>query len=107
MCVGLLKFTIHYSLHLVFPLIIALIFYKDKPWKAYLVFIAAMLIDVDHLLANPVFDACRCSIGFHPMHSWYALVVYAGLFLFKKTRIISIGLLIHLFADFIDCLFIG
>ena len=43
-------------------------FFK-KNWKtAYTVMISTMLVDLDHLLANPVYDPQRCSIGFHPLH---------------------------------------
>lgn len=65
--------------------------------------LATMLIDLDHLLVNPIFDADRCSINFHPLHTYYMLVVYIALLFFKKTRIIGIGILLHLLADFIDC----
>jgi hypothetical protein len=62
-----------------------------------------MLIDLDHLLANPIFDKNRCSINFHPLHSYIAAGIYVvGLF-FKKTRIIGIALLFHLLTDWIDC----
>ena len=62
-----------------------------------------MLVDLDHLLANPIFDPNRCSIGFHPLHSYIAIGIYfLGLFI-KKTRVISIGLLVHMFADWLDC----
>ncbi len=66
--------------------------------------LATMLIDLDHLLATPVFDPNRCSIGFHPLHSYYAIAVYIGLLFYKKTRIIAIGLLLHLLTDFQDCM---
>jgi hypothetical protein len=65
--------------------------------------IACILIDVDHLLANPVFDATRCSINFHPLHSYYAIAIYIILLLPKKTRILGLGLIIHIVADSIDC----
>lgn len=62
-----------------------------------------MLVDLDHLLATPIFDKNRCSINFHPLHSYIAISVYfLGLF-FKKTQILAIALLLHIFADFIDC----
>ena len=63
----------------------------------------AMLIDFDHLLANPIFDANRCSIGFHPLHSYFAIGLYVLLLFNKKTRIIAIGLLLHILVDLIDC----
>ncbi len=62
-----------------------------------------MLIDLDHLLATPVFDPNRCSINFHPLHSYYAIACYFILLIPKKSRILAIGLLIHLIADSIDC----
>lgn len=65
--------------------------------------LATMLIDLDHLLANPIFDADRCSINFHPLHTYYMLVVYIALLFFKKTRIVGVGILLHLLADLIDC----
>ncbi len=67
--------------------------------------IATMLVDLDHLLANPVFAPHRCSINFHVLHSYYAIGVYFILLYFKKLRIIAIGLLFHMLTDFIDCLF--
>ena len=62
-----------------------------------------MLIDVDHLLATPIFDPNRCSINFHPLHSYYAIAVYVGMVFFPKTRIVGIGLLLHILADSADC----
>jgi len=62
-----------------------------------------MLVDLDHLLASPIFDPTRCSINFHPLHSYLAIFVYfTGLF-FTKTRIIALGLLLHMLADLVDC----
>lgn len=62
-----------------------------------------MVIDIDHLLADPVFHPNRCSIGFHPLHSYYAIAGYIGLLFWKKTRIIGLALLWHIFTDQIDC----
>lgn len=67
--------------------------------------IATMLVDVDHLLANPIYAPNRCSINFHILHSYYAIGVYVMMLYFKKIRIIAVGLLFHMFTDFIDCLF--
>ncbi|MEJ2113347.1 MAG: DUF6122 family protein, partial [Flavobacteriaceae bacterium] len=64
----MIQHVIHYGIHFLIPLIIALIFFKSK-WKiAYLIMISTMLIDLDHLFSNPIFDPDRCSINFHPMH---------------------------------------
>lgn len=97
---------VHYFLHLGFPLIIAKIWFKDNWKNVYLIFLATMLVDLDHLLADPIFKANRCSIHFHFLHTYYAMGVYAFLLFFKKSfRIIGIGLLFHMLTDFIDCMF--
>jgi phosphatidylglycerophosphate synthase len=99
----MLKFTVHYGLHFLLPLLISFLFFK-KNWKTvYLVFLCSMLVDLDHLFANPIFEKNRCSINFHPLHSYIAISIYsAGLF-FKKTRILAFALLFHMLTDFIDC----
>ena len=100
----MLQPILHYGIHFGLPLIVALLFFKTK-WKtAYLIMLCGILIDLDHLLAQPMFDPNRCSIDFHPLHSYYAIAVYLGLAIFKKTRILGIGLIIHIIADAIDCL---
>ncbi len=99
-----IKFIIHYSFHFILPAIIAYFFFKNHWKKVYLIFIAAMLIDLDHLLATPIFEENRCSINFHPLHSYIIVGVYFMLFAIKKTRIIGLALLLHILADTIDCL---
>ena len=94
---------LHYGIHFGLPLLVAYLFYRSN-WKiAYLIMIATMLIDLDHLLAVPLFDPGRCSINFHPLHTYYAMAVYVGFLFFKKTRILGIGLVIHMIADATDC----
>lgn len=98
-----LKFIIHYGFHFIIPGLLAFIFFR-KNWKTVFgVFLLTMMVDLDHLLATPLFDPNRCSINFHPLHSYYAIVVYIFLLFFNKTRIIAIGLLLHMLADSIDC----
>jgi len=95
---------VHYGIHIFLPLAVALLFYKSK-WKtAFLVMMATFIIDLDHLWANPIYDAMRCSINFHPLHSYYAIIVYLLLVIPKTTRLIGLGLCIHILADLIDCL---
>ncbi|NNC51186.1 MAG: hypothetical protein HKO01_11695 [Flaviramulus sp.] len=102
----MLQPILHYGCHILIPLIIALIWYKPF-WKfAFLIMIAGMLIDLDHLLANPIFDPNRCSIGFHPLHSYFAIIFYIFLLIPKKSRLVALGLVIHIFADLVDCSFI-
>ena len=111
----------HIVLHFLVPLLIAAVFYRGQWRKATIIMIATMLVDVDHLLANPIYDPNRCSIGFHPLHSIWAIVIYTALFLIPvvlKQRtdgadwqpasyilhLIGLGLLIHMALDWIDCL---
>ena len=102
----ILRFSIHYGLHFLVPGLIAYIFFRHH-WKTvWVIMIATMLIDLDHLFATPIFDSNRCSINFHPLHTYYAIVVYAFLLLPKKTRIITLGLLLHILTDSIDCLWL-
>lgn len=65
--------------------------------------IFGLFIDLDHLLADPIFAPNRCSINFHPLHTYYAIIVYVILAVFKKTRLIGLGLCIHIIADTADC----
>lgn len=95
---------LHYFLHFGAPLGIAYYFYKNNWMKVYAVFILSMAVDLDHLLAQPIFEPNRCSINFHPLHSYYAIAVYCVLLLPKKTRVLAIALLLHMFTDWVDCL---
>ena len=100
------RLAIHIILHVIFPGIIAFIFFKNIWKKAWILMMLTMLIDLDHLLAMPIFDPDRCSINYHPLHTYFAGIGYILLLFFNKTRIIAIGLIFHLFTDAIDCLFI-
>ena len=102
----MLRFFLHYGIHFLLPVLIGLLFFKERRWKVILILLAAILIDLDHLLADPIFDPNRCSINFHPLHTYWAIVFYFMLLAWKKTRIIGLGLLIHILADTIDCLMI-
>lgn len=103
----LLRFITHYGMHFIIPGFIAYFFFKQQWKKVWLLFILTMLVDLDHLLATPIFSANRCSINFHILHSYIAIAVYFLLLIPKKTRIIAIGLLFHMITDFIDCLWIN
>jgi len=63
-----------------------------------------MLVDFDHLLATPIYDPNRCSIGFHPLHQPWFIVLYAVLCFFKKARWVGVGLIIHMVLDALDCI---
>jgi hypothetical protein len=63
-----------------------------------------MLVDLDHLLAAPIYDPLRCSMGFHPLHSVIPVGIYVLLCFIPKLRVVGIGLIIHMLLDTADCL---
>ena len=99
----MLRANLHLILHFLVPAMVAGIFYRDRYWRVLLILCLTMLVDVDHLLADPVYDPGRCSIGFHPLHSYVMIVVYGLATLVTPLRLIAIGLLIHMFLDGVDC----
>lgn len=100
----MLRFTLHYGIHFLVPIIVAFYFFKGQSLKIALFLLLGILIDVDHLLATPIFDSNRCSIGFHPLHSYWAIFIYTSFLFFKKTRILGLALIIHILADTVDCI---
>lgn len=94
---------LHYFLHFGFPAVVAFFFFRKEWKKVYLIFLLTMLVDLDHLLATPIFDPNRCSIDFHLLHTDWAIGVYFLMLIHPKTRIIGIGLLLHMMTDQIDC----
>ena len=86
-------------------MVIALLFFRKEWKKVYVIFLLTMLVDLDHVIASPIFQANRCSIGFHPLHSFYAIAGYMILLFFRKPfNILGIGLSLHMSTDLIDCL---
>jgi len=103
----MLRHFLHYGIHFLVPMAIAFLFFKENRLKVALFLLAGLLLDVDHILADPVFDSNRCSIGFHPLHSYFVIPFYFGLLFWKKTRLLGLALSIHIIADATDCLFIS
>lgn len=102
----MIRFLLHYGIHFIVPLGIAYFFFREQGLKAALILLAGIVIDIDHIIATPVFDAMRCSINFHPLHTYWAICVYVILTTVKKTRIWGLAFLIHILADTVDCLLI-
>lgn len=100
----MLQTLVHYSLHFLFPGLLARLVYPLQWQRAWLVMLATMLVDADHLLATPIFDPHRCSIGFHPLHTWPAIALYIGLLVPARTRVAALGLVLHMCTDYQDCL---
>lgn len=100
-----MNWTIHYFFHFGMPLLLAYGVYRKKWKQAYGVMLLTMLVDLDHLLATPIYDPSRCSIGFHPLHSYWAIGIYIILLFFEPPiiRWIAVGLVWHMITDAIDC----
>ena len=97
---------LHVVLHFLVPFAVAKTVWQEKWIRPFLMMAITIAVDLDHLLADPIFDPNRCSIGTHPLHSWPAIFVYLACFLSPHLRIASIGLLIHMALDGTDCLLI-
>lgn len=93
----------HILLHILVPAAVALCFFR-RDWKrAFVVMMLTMSVDLDHLVAEPIYDPNRCSIAFHPLHRLAFITLYFLLCLLPKTRLIGLGLSIHMALDAIDC----
>lgn len=102
----MLRHFVHYGIHFLVPIAIGMFFFKENRTKAILVLWAGILLDLDHLLASPIFDVNRCSINFHLLHTYWAVIVYFILLFWKKTRLLGLAFILHMIADAIDCLFL-
>lgn len=99
--------VIHIVLHFVVPLLIALVFFRSHWKKAYILMMSTMLVDVDHLWANPIYSPGRCSIGFHFLHTWPAILIYTAMLFMSRLRLLALGLLIHMALDGSDCVWMN
>lgn len=107
----LVQTIIHYSLHFLAPALLAYLLWGRERWlSAYKVMLLTMLVDLDHLLATPIFDPNRVSIGFHPLHTYPMITIYIIMcFLPYRLlgwswwwRAIGVGLSFHMFTDWQD-----
>jgi len=95
---------LHILLHFLVPGLLARIAYADRWRRAWLIMAATIVVDLDHLLADPVYQPDRCSIGFHPLHTLPVIGIYMLLWLPRRTRLIGLGLVLHMALDALDCL---
>ncbi|GAB3530078.1 hypothetical protein GCM10027443_10220 [Pontibacter brevis] len=100
-------FLLHMFLHVAVPLLVAVLFFRKDFRHASLVMLAGILIDVDHLWASPMVDPDRCSVGYHLLHSYWLIPVYVALALYPKTRLVGLGLVIHILLDTAECVRTG
>ena len=99
----MLRPVLHLVLHVAAPALLARLACRERWLRAWLVMVTTMVVDLDHLLARPVYDAGRCSLGFHPLHSYPALAAYLVLAAWPRTRLVGFGLLVHMALDLTDC----
>ena len=99
----MIRSSLHIVADFLVPGIVARLGFKPNWRRAWLLMCATIIIDLDHLVANPIYDPNRCSIGFHPLHTEPAIAVYGCLLLIPQLRIIAAGLLIHIALDALDC----
>ena len=95
--------VLHIVLHFAAPAVVTGLFFRRRWQLAYLAMISTMVVDVDHLFANPVYDPTRCSIGFHPLHEPWFIALYFVLCFLPKTQLFGIGLMLHMALDAADC----
>lgn len=106
----LVRTLVHYGLHFVFPLVIALLWPRRRWTVVYLLLLSTMLIDVDHLLARPIFDPNRCSVGTHLLHSYPMIGLYVVMLFLPYERwgwpwwlrVLAVGLTLHILTDWQD-----
>lgn len=111
---------LHVALHLLVPASAALAFFPSRRLWALGWLLAGLAVDVDHLLADPIYDPARCSMGFHPLHTGAAVAAYAVLTVaaglaagtlrspravaaLGAAHLLGLGLLIHMALDLADC----
>lgn len=98
-----LSAILHLVLHGLVPGAVAWLCFRKRWRRAWLIMLATMAVDVDHLLATPIYDPGRCSIGFHPLHRPPAIMLYGAMTLWAPSRLVGVGLLIHMALDASDC----
>jgi len=103
-----LRALLHLLLHAAVPALVAWAVYRGSGKvigfrRAWGLLLLGWLIDIDHLLADPIYAPGRCSIGFHPLHTAPAIALYGALVVPRATRLVGVGLLIHIALDALDC----
>ena len=98
-----LRPIIHGVLHVAVPGLVARLCFRDRWRWAWGVMLLTLVVDLDHLLAVPVYDPNRCSIGTHPLHTLPVIGIYAVMAAIPWLRLVGFGLLIHMGLDVVDC----
>lgn len=93
--------VLHIPFHFLIPFLVVK-FWGSK--RDLILMLSANLIDLDHLLADPIFVADRCSLTTHPLHSPAAIACYVALLLPRSYRAFGVGALIHITLDGVGCI---
>ncbi|ERJ79338.1 hypothetical protein HMPREF0653_00673 [Prevotella disiens JCM 6334 = ATCC 29426] len=110
MVLTILRAIVHYGLHFGAPFLFAQLYKGERKIKAFWILMATILIDLDHLLATPMFNPYRCSVGFHPLHSYFMVAIYVLMCVLPLQKLhlpwwirpLGIGLLFHILTDLQD-----
>jgi hypothetical protein len=98
---------LHVALHFIVPGVVARWVFTERWKRAWFIMVLTNMVDLDHLLAIPIYDPNRCGIGFHPLHSYLAVIAYLAMTATAKTRLVGVGLVIHMALDGLDCVWMG
>ena len=98
---------LHIALHFIVPGVVARWAFSERWKRAWFIMVLTNMVDLDHLLAIPIYDPNRCGIGFHPLHSYLAVIAYLAMTATAKTRFVGVGLVIHMALDGLDCVWMG
>jgi len=98
---------LHIALHFIVPGVVARWVFTERWKRAWFIMVLTNMVDLDHLLAIPIYDPNRCGIGFHPLHSYLAIIAYLAMTATAKTRLVGVGLVIHMALDGLDCVWMG
>ena len=98
---------LHIALHFIVPGVVARWAFTERWKKAWFIMVLTNMVDLDHLLAIPIYDPNRCGIGFHPLHSYLAVIAYLAMTATANTRLVGVGLVIHMTLDGLDCVWMG
>lgn len=93
----------HLVLHFLVPAIVARAGFGRDWFMPWLIMSATILVDLDHVFADPLYDPNRCSIGTHPLHMEPMFLLYFLMLFLPRLSFIGVGLLIHMALDGLDC----
>ena len=106
----MLRGIVHYGLHFLAPYFLAFLWGRSRQFKAYLILLATMLVDLDHLLAEIYTLSLHDALPIYLLHSYPMIILYALLCILPLhrlglpwwVRVVGVGLLFHMATDWQD-----